>query len=369
MLDEIRFVLRQLRKTPAFSLLAVLTLAVGISANTAIFSLIHDLFLRGLPFSEPSRILRIYGEAKDRNVQQMPFSVPRFWHYRDSQTVFSVVAADFSKRFILTGVGDPVQLNGATVTANYLQLLGVRPIVGRLFLPGEEQKADVALISEHFWRSKLAGDPKVLGRVLTLNGVPTTIVGVVPTGSLAWWGPNLEIWTVKPFEVPGISKDMLMRGVSYLRVIGRLKPGVTIDQARAALPAVQESYRAQNAEKADNSWAPVVVTASEDATGNLRPAFLTLLAAVSLVLLIACSNVANLLLVRFTGRCREISLRVALGASRGGIVRLFVLESTLLSVFAGLLGLGIVTWLMPVIPRLAGQNVPLETTAAISWPA
>src|SRR5262249_18769312 len=368
MFGDLRYALRSLMKVPAFCAIVVLTLTLGIGANTAIFSLIHNLFLRGLPFSEPSRILRVYGEAKDRNLQQLPFSVPRFWHYRDNQTVFSELAADGGTGFILTGLGDPIQLNGATVTANYFQLLGVRPIVGRLFLPDEEQKADVALISEHFWRSKLAGDPKVLGRVLTLNGVPTTIVGVVPTGSLAWWGPNLEIWTVKPFEVPGISKDMLMRGVSYLRVIGRLKPGVTIDQARAALPAVQESYRAQYAANADSSWAPVVVTAPEDATGNLRPAFLTLLAAVLLVLLIACSNVANLLLVRFTGRRREISLRVALGASRGGIVRLFVLESTLLSVFAGLLGLGIVTLLMPVIPKLAGQNVPLETTAAISWP-
>src|SRR6202011_2728256 len=368
MFGDLKYALRSLMKAPAFSAIVVLTLALGIGANTAIFSLIHDLFLRGVPFSEPSRILRVNSEAKDRNVQQIPFSVPRFWHYRDSQTVFSEFAADAGTGFILTGLGDPIQLNGANVTANYFQLLGVRPIIGRLFLPEEEQKADVALISEHFWRSKLASDPQVLGRVLTLNGVPTTIVGVVPTGSLAWWGPNLEIWTVKPFELPGIAKDLLMRGVSYLRVIGRLKPGVTIDQARAALPAVQESYRAQNAANADSSWAPVVVTAPEDATGNLRPAFLTLLAAVSLVLLIACSNVANLLLVRFTGRRREISLRVALGASRGGIVRLFVLESTLLSVFAGLLGLGIVLWLMPVIPKLAGQNVPLETTAAINWP-
>jgi predicted permease len=368
MFGDLRYALRSLMKAPAFSAIAVLTLALGIGANTAIFSLINDLFLRGLPFSEPSRILRVNSEAKDRNVQQIPFSVPRFWHYRDSQTVFSEFAADAGTGFILTSLGDPVQLNGANVTANYFHLLGVRPILGRLFLAEEEQKADVALISEHFWRSKLASDPQVLGRVLILNGVPTTIVGVVPTGSLAWWGPNLEVWTVKPFELPGIAKDLLMRGVSYLRVIGRLKPGVTIDQARAALPAVQESYRAQYVANADSSWAPVVVSAPEDATGNLRPAFLTLLAAVSLVLLIACSNVANLLLVRFTGRRREISLRVALGASRGGIVRLFVLESTLLSVFAGLLGLGIVLWLMPAIPKLAGQNVPLESTAAISWP-
>ena len=167
MLGDLKYALRSLMKAPAFSAIAVLTLALGIGANTAIFSLINDLFLRGLPFSEPSRILRVNSEAKDRNVQQIPFSVPRFWHYRDSQTVFSEFAADAGTGFILTGLGDPIQLNGANVTANYFQLLGVRPIIGRLFLTEEEQRADVALISEHFWRSKLASDPQVLGRVLT----------------------------------------------------------------------------------------------------------------------------------------------------------------------------------------------------------
>src|SRR5499425_792350 len=370
MFGDLKYALRSLMKAPAVSAIAVLTLALGIGANSAIFSLINDLFLRGLPFSEPSRILRVNGEAKDRNVQQIPFSVPRFWHYRDSQTVFSEFGADAGTGFILTGLGDPVQLNGANVTANYFHLLGVRPILGRLFLAEEEQKADVALISEHFWRSKLASDPQVLGRALTLNGVPTTIVGVVPTGSLAWWGPNLEIWTVKPFELPGIAKDLLMRGVSYLRVIGRLKPGVTIDQARAALPAVQESYRAQYAANADSGWAPVVVTAPEDATGNLRPAFLTLLAAVSLVLLIACSNVANLLLVRFTGRRREISLRVALGASRGGIVRLFVFESLVVSLLAGIVGAVLAWQLVPLVPKMAANFLPFDpnTRVNLSFP-
>ena len=178
MLNDLRYAIRVLIKAPSFSLIAILTLAFGIGANTAIFTLIENLFLRGLPFKEPGRIVRIYGEAQDRNMRQMPFSLPRFWHYRDGQTVFSKIAVDSGMGFILTGLGDPVQLNGAIVTANYFELLGVRPLRGRLFLPNEEDKADVALVSEHFWRKQLAGDPQAVGRALTLNGVPTTIVGV-----------------------------------------------------------------------------------------------------------------------------------------------------------------------------------------------
>ena len=367
-MNDFRFALRSILKSPAFSVLAIITLAIGIGMNTAIFSLIHDLFLRGLPFEDPSRIIRLYGEARERNLQQLPFSIPRYWHYRDGQTVFSETAADTGTGFILTGMGDPIQLNGDNVTANYFHLLGVKPILGRLFLPEEEMKADVALISEHFWRTKLAGDPNVLARSLTLNGVPTTIVGVIPTMPISWFGPELEIWTVKPFDLPGTPKELLMRGVSFLRVIGRLKPGVTLEQAKANLLAVQESYHQQNAEKADNTWQPVLVTASEDATGQLRPAFLTLLGAVAFVLLIACSNVANLLLVRFTGRRREIALRVALGASRGSVVRLFVIESLLLSLIAGVLGILLALWGLPLVPKLAGQNVPLESATALHLP-
>ncbi len=173
MMNDLRHAFRQLVKAPTFTLIAVLTLALGISANSAIFTLIDGLFLHGLPFAEPSRVVRIYGEVKERNMQQMPSSVPRFWHYRDGQSVFSQLAADSGMGFILTGMGDPVQLNGGIVTANYFDLLGVRPIRGRLFLPNEEEKADVAVVSEHFWRRQLASDPQVLGRSITLNGVAT----------------------------------------------------------------------------------------------------------------------------------------------------------------------------------------------------
>jgi len=270
--------------------------------------------------------------------------------------------------FILTGMGEPVQLNGGIVTANYFDLLGVRPLRGRLFLPNEEEKADVALISEHFWRKQLASDPQVLGRSLTLNGVPTAIVGVIPTMPLSWFGPDCEVWTTKPFELPGMARAMLMRGVGYLRVIGRLKPGTTSEEAKAALSVVQKGYAAQYPGIFDGSWTPAVVNAAEDVTGTLRPAFLTLLAAVAAVLLIACSNVANLLLVRFNGRRREIALRAALGASRAGLVRLFIFESTILSLAAGVLGLLLASWIISAAPKLAGNNVPLEPNLTLHWP-
>jgi predicted permease len=358
---DFRFAIRQLLKSPGFTLLAVLTLALGIGMNTAIFSLIHDLFLRGLPFSEPDRLVIIQAEAKDRNLEQLPMSVPRFWHFRDGQTVFSSLAADTGTGFIMTGLGDPVQLNGDNMTANYMETLGVRPILGRLFLPEEETKADVALVSANFWRNRLNSDPQAIGRSVTLNGVPTTIVGVIPNPSVAWFGRDLEVITAKPFELPGLTKERLMRGVSFLRVVGRLKPGVTIEQARAAMPSLQQGYRQERPDNADNSWSPVVKSAAEDATGDLRRPFQTLLAAVASVLLIACSNVANLLLVRFTGRRREIALRMALGASRQSVVRLFVFESILVSLIAGVVGTCLALWVVSVIPKLSANNLPLET--------
>lgn len=365
-MNDLKFALRQLRKSPGFTSLAILTLALGIGTNTAIFSLIHDLFLRRLPFDAPERVVRIYGEAKER--KELPFSVPKFWHYRDGQTIFSSIAADRGNGFILTEIGEPVQLFGRNVTANYFNLLGIHPILGRTFLPEEESKGDVVMVTENFWRKRLNSDPAVLGRSITLNGVPNTIIGVTPNLPISWFGRDTEIFANKLFEPAGITKDRLMRGVSFMRVVARLKPGVTIQQAQATMPALQNGYRKERPENADNSWASVLVPAAEDVTGNLRPAFTTLLAAVSAVLLIACSNVANLLLVRFTGRRHEIALRMAVGAQRGGIVRLFVLESTLVSVAAGVAGLCLAVWTVSVVPQIAGQSLPLESDVSLHLP-
>jgi predicted permease len=367
-LTDIRFAFRMLVKTPGFAAIAIVTLALGVGANTAIFSLIHDLFLRGLPFHEPSRIVRIYGEAKERDLRQLPFSVPKFWHYRDGQTIFSSFAADWGNGYILTGLGEPVQILGENVTANYFDLLGVHPIRGRNFVQQEEMKDNVALVTENFWRKRLNSDPGVLGRSIALNSVATTIVGILPNLPISWFGRDAEVFIATPFDNPNVTKDRLMRGVSFMRCIGRLKPGVTIQQAQAAMPALEQSYRAQHPETADGTWTSTVISANEDVTGDLRPAFVTLLIAVGAVLLIACSNVANLLLVRFSGRRREIALRMALGAERRNVVRLFVLESTTISVIAGGIGLTLALWIVAVVPKVAGDNVPLESAVTLHWP-
>ena len=368
MMTDLRFALRQLRKSPGFTFLAVITLALGIGLNTTIFSLIHALFLRGLPFPEPERIVRIYGESKERELNQLPYSIPHFQHYRDGQTVFSAIAADNGQGVTLTGLGDPVQVSSETVSSGYFDVIGVRPIRGRVFLPEEEMTANVALVSESFWRKRLGNDPAVLGRSITLNDVPHTIVGVVPNMPAAFFNPDLEVWTTRPFELGGTPRERLMRGIGYLRVIARLKPGVTLEQAKAAMPSLENSYRAQYPSNDDNSWTTTLVTVPEDISGNLRPAFTTLLAAVCFVLLIACSNVANLLLVRFSGRRREIALRMALGAERTSVVRLFILESTLVSLIGGAFGAAIAWKLIPLIPRLAAENLPLEAIIGLTLP-
>src|SRR5436189_4497283 len=247
---DFRFALRQLLKSPAFTLLAVLTLALGIGMNTAIFSLINDLFLKGLPFQDPDRLVILQAEAKERNLSQLPMSVPRFWHFRDGQTVFSSFAADTGTGYILTGIGDPIQLFGANTTANYFDTLGIHPILGRTFLSEEEMKADVALVSQNFWRKYLNADPQAVGRNINLNGVATTVVGVLPNLPVAWFGRDADIFVVKPFEFPGLTKARLMRGVSFIRCTARLMSGVTLQQAHTAMKALEQSYREQHPETA-----------------------------------------------------------------------------------------------------------------------
>ena len=366
MITDFRFALRQLLKSPGFTFLALLTLALGIGLNTAIFSLINDLFLRGLPFKEPERVVHMYSNARERNLLELAISVPRFQHYRDGQTIFDGFGGENILPFTLTGLGEPVQLFGGKVTSNYFDVLGVRPIRGRNFLPEEEETADVAMVTENFWQKRMGGDPNVVGRSITLDGVPHVIVGVLPNLPFSWIGPNAEIWTTKPFLVPGLSHERVMRGSGFLRVIGRLKPGMTIEQARAALPSLEQGYRAQYPDKIDSSSVVTLKTLPEDVTGNLRPAFATLLAAVAFVLLIACSNVANLLLVRFTGRRREIALRMALGASRASVLRLFIFESLLVSVLAGVVGAVLAAQLVPLVPKMAANFLPIDPDVGIS---
>jgi predicted permease len=369
MISDFKYALRTLSKTPGFTIIAVVTLALAIGANTAIFSLINDLFVRGLPFKEPSRIVHLFAGDKSRNLVDIAISAPRFQHYREGQTLFDGFACENIFAITLTGVGDPVQVFGGRVTSNYFDVLGVRPTLGRNFLAEEEEGADVALVTKTFWQKRLGGDPNVIGRSITLDGTPHTIIGVLPNMPALWFGPNPfvgEVWTTKPFQLPGFSYERMMRGTGFLRVIGRIKPGLTVEQVRAALPTLEQDYRAHYATNIDSTAETSVKTLPQDVTENIRAGFATLFAAVCFVLLIACSNVANLLLVRFSGRRREIALRMAIGASRSSIVRLFVWESLLVSVFAGALGAFVAWRLVPLVPKMASNFLPLEGNTASS---
>src|SRR5256886_404197 len=363
MMTDLRFALRQLRKSPGFTLLAVITLTLGIGLNTAIFSLINDLFLKGLPFREPARVLQVFSHFNNQTVD-FPLSAPRFYHFRDGQHVFDGFAAESGLGTTVTGLGDAFQVPLFRTTANWFDVLGVRATQGRTFLPEEQEGADVAVITERFWKARLGSDPNVIGRALTLDGVAHTIVGVIATLPISWSGPNADIWTTKPFIIPGFSHERMMRGTAFLRAVGRLKPNITVEQARAALAVLGDSYRTQYPEKIDAKSGTVSKPLPEVVTENLRPGFATLLAAVTFVLLIACSNVANLLLVRFSGRRREISLRMALGASRASVLRLFVFESVLVSLLAGILGAALAWQLVPLVPTLAANFLPIEVGSA-----
>jgi len=367
-MNDLKFAFRQLRKSPGFSVLAIVTLAIGIGLNTAIFSLINDLFLRGLPFKEPSRVVHLFEGDKSRDLVDIGVSAPRYEHFRDGQTLFDGFAGENFFLFTLTGLGDPVQVFGGRVTSSYFDVLSVRPILGRNFLPQEQEGADVAVVTKNFWQKRLGGDPNVIGRSIALDGTAHTIVGILPNMPATWFGANpiAEVWTTKPFQIPGFTYERMMRGTSFLRVVGRLKPNVTLKQVKAALPSLDQSYRTQYPNKIDSSLVTTAKTLPEDVTENFRAGFITLFAAVTFVLLIACSNVANLLLVRFSGRRREIALRMAIGASRAGIVRLFVFESLLVSVIAGGVGAFVAWRLVPLVPRMASNFLPLEANTASS---
>src|SRR6267142_2205071 len=366
-MNEIRFALRQLRKSPGFTVIAVVTLALGIGLNTTIFSLVNDLFLRRLPFKEPSRIVHLDNGDKARDLADVGISAPRYQLYRDGQTIFDGLAAENFFLFTLTGLGNPAQIFGGRLTSNYFDVLGVRPILGRNFLPEEQEGADVTLVTENFWKKRMGGDPNVIGRSITLDGTAHTIVGVLPNMPARWFGAipfNAEVWTTKPFQIPGFSYERMMRGTSFLRVVGRLKPGVSVEQARASLPSLDQGYRTQFPNKIDSSLTSTIRPVPQDVTENFRAGFITLFAAVCFVLLIACSNVANLLLVRFSGRRREIALRMAIGASRASVVRLFVFESVLVSEIAGVAGAVIAWRLVPLVPSMASNFLPFDENAA-----
>jgi putative ABC transport system permease protein len=363
--QDARYAGRMLLKNPGFTSVAVLALALSIGANAAIFSLIYSLFMRPLPYAHADSLIRLWGQSTDGRQQRLPASVPKFEHLRRSQHSSVALAAD-SRAVATTRVGDqPQRVIASIVTDNYFDVLGVLPIAGRTFLRGEEDRAPVVVITRQFWVNRLQSDPNAVGRTLTFDARPYTVVGIVDNLPASDVGA-VEAFLPMPVSLSGLTPELRQRGVSYLRITGRLNPGVTIEQARAEAAILAERYRDENREKADSSLREIAIGIREDLTGNVRPAILTLLAAVALVLLIACSNVANLLTARFAGRRREIALRAALGAKRARIVRLFVFESLLLSALGAIAGLGVARLCLDILPALGATNLPLDGDVTIT---
>ena len=346
LLQDVRYGLRMLRKSPGFTGVAVLTLALGIGANTAIFSVVNGVLLKPLPYAQPEQLVALYQRTPHFAEASIPY--PNFLDWQRENRSFSAMGAYRHEDFNLTGIKEPLRLKGEMVSASFFPLLGIKPVVGRTFMESEDLLggAPVALISENLWRQKFNSSPDAVGKSVDLNDKLYTIVGVIPA---SFHYRNVNFSEDKDVFVPiGQWSDPMFRdrhtGMG-MDAIGRLKPGVTVDQARADLNAIAAHLAQIYPDSNKDSGTSVVplkenlVGDSQSLFGDIRPFLIVLLAAVAFVLLIACANVANLLLARSTARAREVAVRVALGASPGRIVRQVLTESVLLALVGGALGL------------------------------
>ena len=334
LLQDVRYGLRMLAKNPGFTAVALLALALGIGANTAIFSVVNGVLLRPLPYPEPERLMMLYERTKDSGRNSVAY--PNYLDWRREQRSFKDIAAFRGDDLNFTGSGQPEHLKGEYVSANLFPVLGVNPILGRNFLPQEDREgaAGAVMLSYGLWKRRFGGDPAILGKAITLNAMSCTVVGVLPADFRfreegALYVP-LEQWN---------SVELRNREVhAGLSVVGRLKPGVTLVTAQAEMAFLGKAL-AQQYPKANAGHGITVVEMKRDEVGSIRPTLLLLLGAVGFVLIIACANVANLLLARSTARGREFAIRAALGADRKRVIRQLLTESVLLALGASVLGL------------------------------
>jgi putative ABC transport system permease protein len=353
LLRDIRYGVRSLLKRPGFTAIALIALALGIGANTAIFTLVNAVLLRPLPFAEPDSLVWVWGNIKNGG-NRASVSPPDFLDYRQQNNTFEEFAASLPLRLNYTGEGEPERLEASGVTGNFFQALGAKPAFGRTFLPENEKPGNdqVAVLSYSLWQKRFGGDPTIINKTITLDGRSCAVLGVMPPDFSM---PRAaDVWVPINFD---IAPGMKMRGAHFLRPIGRLKPGVTMAAAQADTDAIAKRLEAQYPES-NSGWNLRLVSLREQLVGNTRPTLFILFGAVGFVLLIACANVANLLLVRAAGRQKEIAVRTALGAGRWRIVRQMITESVLLSLAGAALGTLLAFWGVELLVALSADSIP-----------
>ena len=357
---RIRYAVRQLLKSPGFTATAVLGLALGIGANVALFSVVNSVFLRPLPYQEPDRLVRLSSTLPAQNLNRSGFSYPRFLEVRERQDVFSHLALATFGAFTLTGRGDPEQVGGIYASADMLPALGLNPNPGRNFSADEDRPGGeaVVLISQGFWQRHFNGQSSAIGQAVTLDGRPYTIIGVLPEAAGAFPLNQVQVWVPRPAEVPFLVPSQLNGGGFFFQLIARLKPDVSREQAQEAMNVIAAGYQTTHPTNVDAPSQIEVVPVLEDAVGQQRQSYLMLFGAVACVLLIACANIANLLLARFAARRKEIAARFALGASRLDVVQQLVTESMMVAVLGGTLGVFLASAALRIIVSSGGDVIP-----------
>jgi predicted permease len=369
LLQDLRFAIRQLRKSPGFALTTMLTLALGIGATTAIFSLINAVVLRPLPFPEPDRLVSaslLQNTAGKSNVPES-LSYPDFFDWRTRNHSFEALASYHSDNRTLTGAGTPRQLESQTVSSEFFRVLGINPLLGRGFIADDEKPGvHVAMLSHETWQSFFGADPSIVGRAITLDNNRYTVIGVMPKGFLfPIQHPVPAVWTTLADDATDKDPMTAQRGAHMVNLVGRLKPGVSVAQATADVSLIAQNLAAQYPASNKQFNSATVVPQLEELVGDTRPALHVLFGAVVFVLLIACANVAGLMLTRAARRRPEMAVRSAMGATRFEIMRQVLVESVVLSLCGGALGVVLSVVLLKTMLRFVPQNLPRLDQVAV----